>query len=107
MTNNKILRSQLQIFTALVSGELLKLLGIVDLRILTQLINNMYEPEMWDRNFTAAITISLKKANSCKMQGSSHGQHHSMDSIIPWTASSHGQHHPMVSITQGSASPHG
>jgi hypothetical protein len=36
-------------------------LGEVGLKILTQLINNIYESEMWDRNFTAVITISLSE----------------------------------------------
>jgi hypothetical protein len=36
-------------------------LGEDGLRILTQLINNIYEPEKWPKNFTAVIMIALKK----------------------------------------------
>jgi hypothetical protein len=36
-------------------------LGEDGLRILTQLINNIHEPEKWPKNFTAFIMIALKK----------------------------------------------
>jgi hypothetical protein len=36
-------------------------LGESGLRILTQLINNIYETEKWPKNLPAVITIALKK----------------------------------------------
>jgi len=36
-------------------------LGEDGLRILTQVINNIHEPEKWPKNFTAFIMIALKK----------------------------------------------
>jgi hypothetical protein len=37
------------------------MLGEDGLRILTQLINNIYEPVKWPKDFTAVITTALKK----------------------------------------------
>jgi len=44
-------------------------LGEDGLRILKQLINNIYEPEKWSKNFTEFIAIALKKkpkATKCR-----------------------------------------
>jgi hypothetical protein len=45
--------------------------------MLTQLINNIHEPEKLSKNFTAVITLALKeKPKPPKKQGSSHSELH-------------------------------
>jgi hypothetical protein len=42
-------------------GEVLKLLGKCGLKIMTKLINTIYETEEWPKDFTEVTTIALKK----------------------------------------------
>jgi hypothetical protein len=44
-----------------VPGDVLKLLGEDVLRLVTQLINNIYETGEWPKNFTEVTMIALKK----------------------------------------------
>jgi len=43
------------------SGDVLQLLGESGLRIVTQLINNIYETAEWPNDFTAVTLIATKK----------------------------------------------
>jgi hypothetical protein len=44
-----------------VSGDVLKLFGEGGLKIMTKLINTIYETGNWPKNFTEFIMIALKK----------------------------------------------
>ena len=44
-----------------VPGDVLKLLGDGDLKILTKLINTIYETGEWPKDFTEVTVIALKK----------------------------------------------
>jgi hypothetical protein len=56
-----------------VSGDLLKLLGD-GLKILTKLINTMYETGEWSKDFTEVSDCLKEEATSYKMQRPSHIQ---------------------------------
>jgi len=58
-----------------VPGDMLKLLGEGSLKILTKLINTIYETGEWPKDFTEFTIIALKKKDtSYKMQRPSHSQ---------------------------------
>jgi len=58
-----------------VPGDVLKLLGEGGLKILTKLINTIYETGEWPKDFTEVTMIVLKKKDtSYKMQRPSHNQ---------------------------------
>jgi len=57
-----------------VPGDVLKVLGECGLKILTKLINTIYETEEWPKGFTEVTMIALKKKTSYKMQRPSHNQ---------------------------------
>ena len=57
-----------------VPGDVLKLLREVGLKILTKLINTIYETGEWPKDFTEVIMIALKKDTSYKIQRPSHNQ---------------------------------
>jgi len=44
-----------------VPGDVLKLLGECDLKIMTKLIKNIYETGQWPKDFTEVTMIALKK----------------------------------------------
>jgi hypothetical protein len=44
-----------------VPGDVLKLLGGVDLKIMTKLISTIYETREWPRDFTEVTVIAFKK----------------------------------------------
>jgi len=48
------------------SGDVLPLLGESGLRIVTQLINNIYETAEWPKDFTAVTMIALRKKNGAR-----------------------------------------
>ena len=51
-----------------VPGDMLKLLGEGALKILTKLINTIYETAEWPKDFTEDTMIALKKKTSYKIQ---------------------------------------
>ena len=57
-----------------VPGDVLKLLGEGGLKILTKLINTVYETGEWPKDFIEVTMIALKKDTSNKMQRPSHNQ---------------------------------
>ena len=57
-----------------VPGDVLKLLGEGGLKILTKLINTIYETGGWPKDFTEVTIIALKEKTSYKMQRPSHNQ---------------------------------
>jgi len=64
-----------------VLGDVLKLLGEDGLRIMTQLINNIYENREWLKDFTdVTMTVLKKKPDITKCS-----DHHTV-SLIPHTA---------------------
>ena len=64
-----------------VPGDLLKLLGEGCLKILTKLINTIYETGEWLKDFTEVTMIALKK----KTQATKCSDHHTI-SLIAHTA---------------------
>ena len=64
-----------------VPGEVLKLLGEGGLKILTKLINTIYENGEWPKDFTEVTMIALKK----KTQTTKCSDHHTI-SLISHTA---------------------
>ena len=56
------------------AGDVLKLLGEGDLKILTKQFNTIYETGEWPKDFTEVTMIALKKKTSYKMQQPSHIQ---------------------------------
>jgi len=57
-----------------VPGDVLKFLGECGLKIMTELINTIYETGEWPTDFTEVTMIVLKKKTSYKMQRPSHNQ---------------------------------
>ena len=58
-----------------VPGDVLKLLGEGGLKILTKLINTIYETGEWPKDFTEVTMIALKKKKTCyKITRPSHNQ---------------------------------
>jgi hypothetical protein len=58
-----------------VPGDVLKLLGKDDLRILTHLINNTHESGEWPKKFTKDSMTALQNAVTIAHSASSHIQH--------------------------------
>ena len=57
-----------------VPGDVFKLLGEGGLKILTKLINTIYETGQWPKDFTEVTMIALKKKTNYKMQRILHNQ---------------------------------
>ena len=57
-----------------VPGDVLKLFGEGGLKILTKLINTIYETGQWPKDFTEVTMIALKKKTNYKMQRILHNQ---------------------------------
>ena len=57
-----------------VPGDVLKLLGEGGLKILTKLINTIYESGEWPKDFTEVTVIALEEDTSYKMQRPLHNQ---------------------------------
>ena len=64
-----------------VPGNVLKLLGDGDLKILTKLINTIYETGEWPKDFTEVTVIALKKKTRATK-----GSEHRTISLIAHTA---------------------
>ena len=64
-----------------VPGDVFKLLGEGGLKIMTYLINTLYETGEWLKDFTEVTMIALKK----KPQATKHSDHHTI-SLITRTA---------------------
>jgi hypothetical protein len=60
-----------------VPGDVLKLLGEDDLRIMTQLMNNIHETGEWPKDFTEVTMIALKK----KPKATKCSDHHTVSLI--------------------------
>ena len=58
-----------------VPGEVLKILGEGRLKIIIKLINTIYEPGEWTRDFTEITMIALKK----KLEGTKCSDHHTIN----------------------------
>jgi len=61
-----------------VPGDVLKLLGESGLKIMTKLINSIYETREWPNDFTEVTMIALKK----KPQATKCSDHHTISLII-------------------------
>jgi hypothetical protein len=64
-----------------VPGDVIKLLGVGGLKIMTKLINTIYETEEWPKDFTEIMMIALKK----KPQATKYSDHRTI-SLIAHTA---------------------
>ena len=60
-----------------VPGDVLKLLGEGGVKILTKLINTIYDTEEWPKEFTEFTVISLKK----KTQATKYSEHSTISLI--------------------------
>ena len=57
-----------------IPGDVLKLLGEGGLKIVTKLINTIYETGQWPKDCTEVTMIALKKDTNYTMQRPSHNQ---------------------------------